>query len=280
MATYEWFRVYNEILGDQKMRGLTGDQFRAWVFLLALANQSAERGTVIVDDPEGLADVLRLQLDELEPTLARFERLRMIERDSDGSITISNFLTRQYDKPSDAPAQTARRKRKSRGVKSVGGDTGAEQGDSLGHADVTPKSCHVTQCHATDTDTDTDSTPQPPSRTIELGMQFDAFWNAYPRRQRMDRDAARREWFLLMNDEQAPEWTALVAAACNYDTATRSDMPRFIKRARNFLSDGTWRSYVPGAVEECVTARDEPSGGPYVPGVEETKKMLAALTGS
>jgi len=212
--------------------------------------------------------------------LARFERLRMIERDSDGSITISNFLTRQYDKPSDAPAQTARRKRKSRGVKSVGGDTGAEQDDSSGHADVTPKSRDVTRCHATDTDTDTDSTPQPPSRTIELGMQFDAFWNAYPRRQRMDRDAARREWFLLMNDEQAPEWTALVAAACNYDTATRSDMPRFIKRARNFLSDGTWRSYVPGAVEECVTARDEPSGGPYVPGVEETKKMLAALTGS
>ena len=281
VATYEWFRVYNEILGDQKMRGLTGDQFRAWVFLLALANQSAERGTVIMDDPEGLADVLRLQLDELEPTLARFERLRMVERDSDGSITITNFLVRQYDKPSDAPAQTAKRKQRSRGAKNVNEDTGAEQDDSSGHADVTPKSRDVTRCHAADTDTDTDSTPQPPLRTIESGMQFDTFWNAYPKRQRMDRDGARREWYRLMNDEQAPDWTAVVAAACNYDTATKGEMPKFIKRAKNFLSDGTWRSYVAGADGACAAAAtDDSASAPYVPDVEATKKMLAALAGS
>lgn len=280
MATYEWFRVYNEILGDQKMRGLTGDQFRAWVFLLALANQSAERGTVIMDDPEGLADVLRLQVDELEPTLARFERLRMIERDSDGSITITNFLVRQYDKPSDAPPETAKRRQRARQRKSEGDDTAAEQGETPCHADVTPKNRDVTRCHATDTDTDTDSTPLPPSREIELGMRFDAFWNAYPKRQRMDRDGARREWYRLMNDEQAPDWTAVVAAACNYDAATKGEMPKFIKRAKNFLSDGTWRSYVPGAAGTCAVAADEPSGGPYVPDVDATKKMMAALAGS
>lgn len=280
MATYEWFRVYNEILGDQKMRGITGDQFRAWIFLLALANQSAERGTVVVDDPEGLADVLRLQLDELETTLERFERLRMIERDGNGTITISNFLARQYDKPSDAPPETAKRRQRARQRKSEGDDTAAEHGETPCHADVTPKNRGVTRCHATDTDTDTDSTPLPPSREIELGMRFDAFWNAYPKRQRRDRDAARREWFLLMNGEQAPEWTTLVAAACKYDAATKGEMPKFIKIAKNFLSDGTWRSYVPGAVEECVTARDDSSDGRYVPGVEETETMLAELTGS
>ena len=145
VATYEWFRVYNEILGDQKMRGITGEQFRAWIFLLALANQSAERGTVVVDDPEGLADVLRLQLDELEPTLERLERLRMIERDGNGTITISNFLARQYDKPSDAPPETAKRRQRARQRKSEGDDTAAEQGETPCHADVTRKNRDVTR---------------------------------------------------------------------------------------------------------------------------------------
>lgn len=108
---YEWFRAYNEMVGDQKMRGLTGDQFRAWVFLMALANQSDQRGIVRIDDADGLADVLCLESEELEPTLQRFERSRMIERTED-EIVLVNFLRRQYDNPSDMPDAVAERKQR------------------------------------------------------------------------------------------------------------------------------------------------------------------------
>jgi DnaD/phage-associated family protein len=110
-VAYKWFRTYNEMVGDQKMRGLTGDQFRAWVFLMALANQSDQRGVVRIDDADGLADVLCLKSEELEPTLQRFERLRMIERTED-EIILVNFLRRQYDNPSDMPDAVAKRKQR------------------------------------------------------------------------------------------------------------------------------------------------------------------------
>ena len=283
MATYEWFRVYNEILGDQKMRGISGDQFRAWVFLLALANQSDERGVVAMDDPEGLADVLKLQLDELEPTLERFERLRMIERDADGSIVIANFAARQYDKQSDTPEETAKRKQKSRQRKSSQKNPPSEQGKQGGHADVTPESRDVTRCHATDTDTDTYSTPLTPlggsgGLPDNHPEEFVQFWQAYPVKQR--KPATFVAWERCLADGATP--SDLIAAARHYADDVKGRPVGKCKLANNFLSEGIWKDYVDGPpdgkriVGGGSEAVDDVPSGRYIPSAAETRQRMAA----
>lgn len=85
----------------------------------------------------------------------------------------------------------------------------------------------------------------------------------------------------------------LIAAAQHYaETVKRQGtVERYIKLAATFIDQETWRDYVqePAQLQDPVvqppqrrqTGRDSPvvlsGSGPYVPGVEETRRRLEAL---
>jgi len=130
----KWFRVYSEIKDDPKMLELDDHQRWLWLCLLAMASESTERGCISGWRKRGLAATLRTDEDRLTETIGLLVDLDMIEYDEENHIiNVTNWMQRQYDKPSDTPTATRERKRQSRQC----------------HADVTPS-------HATDTDTDTE----------------------------------------------------------------------------------------------------------------------------
>jgi hypothetical protein len=131
----KWFRVYSEIKDDPKMLEMDDHQRWLWICLMSLANDSEQRGTILNVRLRGLASSLRTTEDKLRDALELYQELDMAEYDEDArTITLLNFIKRQYDKPSDEPEQTRERQRTSR----------------QRHATVTPS-------HALYTDTDTDT---------------------------------------------------------------------------------------------------------------------------
>ena len=134
----KWFRVYSEIKDDPKMLELDFDQRWVWITLMAMASESGERGVIAYTRPRGLAASLRIEVDRLTETLGLLEELGMVTVE-DGSIRLSHWDDRQYDKPSDTPEAARDRKRRSRA-----------------------RHAHVTPSHATDTDTDTDTDTELP----------------------------------------------------------------------------------------------------------------------
>lgn len=132
----KWFRVYSEIKDDPKMLEMDDHQRWLWICLMSLANDSEQRGTILNVRLRGLASSLRTTEDKLREALELYQELDMAEYDEDArTITLLNFIKRQYDKPSDEPEQTRERQRVSR----------------QRHAGVTPS-------HATYSDTDNTNT--------------------------------------------------------------------------------------------------------------------------
>jgi len=134
-----WFKLHSEIRNDPKMYELDADQRWLFVCLLCVASESPQRGTITDVRLRGLAASLRTDETRLKTTLDTLKDLKIAEYDPDArTITILNWNRRQYDHPSDAPRETAERKRKSRAR----------------HDNVTSAS---RVRHGTDSDTDSDS---------------------------------------------------------------------------------------------------------------------------
>ncbi len=152
MDTMPWLRLYTELIDDPKLRDLTGDQFRDWIYLLCLARKSPNPGTIemSIDDT---AWRLRRPPEALRESLKLFAERGMVEMVEDG-IVVLHFVERQHDKPSDMPEATRDRKRRSRARHA---DAASESRPC--HADVTPMS---RPCHALDRDTDRDTEVPPP----------------------------------------------------------------------------------------------------------------------
>ena len=110
---FPWFRMYCESRMDPKLDALNDREFRIWHKLLCLASESEDRGSVDYLDPEYVAMNLRVGVDELDSAISRMVRLRLIER-TDEHVIFSKFASRQYVAPSDMPAATRDRKRRSR----------------------------------------------------------------------------------------------------------------------------------------------------------------------
>jgi len=162
MSTIKWFRLYPELLHDPKLRRFTTVQKWLWIAALCEAAQSSDRGKLVVADgveytDDDLAHAAGLAPEELEQAQGFIEKcikLKMMERNADGSVTIVNFLERQYDNPSDRPEAVAERVRRSRAKKkSV---TFNQQNDT-----VTKCNDPETNGNALYTDTDIDITPPP-----------------------------------------------------------------------------------------------------------------------
>lgn len=142
-----WLRLHQEARTDKKLCSLTDAQFRVWFNLLCFSGEQPERGRIGFDDMDLLAvEVANGDADLLRETITRLGKLKMLDVESD-AVAFTNFEKRQYDKPSDTPEETRRRKERQRDA--------AKHGVPVGN--VTPSSRDVTRSHETDTDTDTDT---------------------------------------------------------------------------------------------------------------------------
>jgi DnaD/phage-associated family protein len=123
MAKMPWLKLYTEIRTDPKMQALNDLEFRTWINIMCLSAESKVRGVICIDiglayPVEGIARALCINTDELTSCLNTFKKLRMVDVDQDGIITLTNFDARQYDKPSDKPEEVAKRARKCQAKKS------------------------------------------------------------------------------------------------------------------------------------------------------------------
>lgn len=80
---------------------------------MCLANDSRERGVILLD-VEDIAATLDIDEAEYTAFVAKLERKGIVTTRADGGVVLTNWITRQYDKPSDAPEETARRQRDKR----------------------------------------------------------------------------------------------------------------------------------------------------------------------
>ncbi|KUO77225.1 MAG: hypothetical protein APF81_08415 [Desulfosporosinus sp. BRH_c37] len=129
MARLPWLKLHTEIRTDPKMQALSDLEFRTWINILCLSAESKVRGVICIDvglayPVEGIARALFISIEDFTSCINKFEKLRMIDVDQDGIITVTHFDDRQYEKPSDKPEEVAKRVSKCRSKKS--------------NADVTP----------------------------------------------------------------------------------------------------------------------------------------------
>lgn len=113
-----WFRLYSEIKQDRKLRRCNGDERWCWIVILCIASESPERGCLYITDGvpcnfEDIADEAALSPEVVEAAIFKFSDMNMMHQEN-GVWIVSNFLDRQYDKPSDRPEETKKRKQKSR----------------------------------------------------------------------------------------------------------------------------------------------------------------------
>ncbi|MBY0052314.1 DnaD domain protein [Brevibacillus agri] len=177
-----WFRLYPEILKDPKIRRFTTVQKWLWITAMCEAAQATERGKLFIAEgveytDEDLAQAAGLRASEFDQAIGFIDMcvtLKMMERHADGGVTLLNFNSRQYEKPSDTPDKTRERKRKQRSKEAENKKQQASKNVDVteipehipgSHANVTPMSRQVTPGHAIDTDTDTDSDTETDSYT-------------------------------------------------------------------------------------------------------------------
>jgi len=269
VAKLPWFRVYTEIVDDPKMARLSGDQFRDWIFLLALARESEEPG-VIMMSPEDAAWRLRRPPDEFKESLSLFEHLEMITLE-DGRIVVSKFLERQYDKPSDRPDAVRQRVARHR---ERGCNAAVTPSEDRSNAPATRGNA-IDSDSESDSDSERDSDQRPPVGGVSAQANqngyptdFQAFWAAYPRK--VAKKAAFKAWKACRkrppdpDDPSRPPPTTqeLIEAARNYARlcAQRQTPPEKMLHASTFLGPSDrWLDYLQGEEAATLKARDRPT---------------------
>ena len=90
----KWFRFYTEIIDDPKMRKLTGEEFRLFTYLLAIAAEE-EKGGLIPYGEEDISWKLRATPDLVAQTIERCIELRILEKNGTG-LRFINWDKRQF----------------------------------------------------------------------------------------------------------------------------------------------------------------------------------------
>jgi len=161
MPRYPWFRVYNEILTERKierigrMTHLPRVVIRgAWMTILAMANDSPERGCLKWTDDlwiteAELCDDLEMDPAEFAPLLDAFVKMQMVTRHRDGGLSCTNFDKRQFKSDSSTPrVQAWREKQRAQET-----DNGNVSGTLLGNGPDTDTEAET----ETDTEAETDT---------------------------------------------------------------------------------------------------------------------------
>lgn len=160
-----WFRLYNELADDPKIRrvAVMTEQHELiitglWVKLLIIANVSHVRGELrmAIDLPYTLEDIsydVRLPMDQLEALLDAMIRVEMLHKDGDCYV-ITHFFDRQYKSDTDGAERVRRyRQRKAAEKKQAAGDDSSNDYTKLqyhnSNVTVTPPE--------TETESDTDT---------------------------------------------------------------------------------------------------------------------------
>lgn len=130
MADYPWFRVYNELINDPKIKRVARSSGQSkttvigvWVGLLCLASAGNERGCLKISDDiwmsvEDIADELDTTTDLIENLIYQFNQVGMVDLGHMDSVTIANWEKRQgVDAAERARAGNARRQREYRARK-------------------------------------------------------------------------------------------------------------------------------------------------------------------
>ena len=111
----KWFRLYGELLHDRKIARIARTEqlskctvLGAWVGILMLANESPERGYLMLTegiplDTEEIGDALGLYDSDLTYLLGAFIACNMLS-DNDGYLSITNWTKRQF-KSDDSAAR-------------------------------------------------------------------------------------------------------------------------------------------------------------------------------
>jgi hypothetical protein len=108
-----WFKLQSGIRNDPKLKRIPIHQRYAYIVLMCLASESEERGTIIDLEDEDLAFELEMSVEDWKTLKAKFRVKGLIEFDQ-STLTICDWETTQYDKPSDRAEETRQRKREQR----------------------------------------------------------------------------------------------------------------------------------------------------------------------
>lgn len=158
----QWFRIYNTVRHDRKIRKLSDQIFRAWVMLLSLASE--ENGK-IPQDLEDLSHELRLSVGKTEATLQTLLNVGLIEKCDENGYIPHKWHERQFK--SDGSTERVKRfRQKERNVSETLPETGPE------------------------------SEQNRTEQNIDTG--FKDFWEAYPKK--TDWDSAKKVWDTLKVD--------------------------------------------------------------------------------
>lgn len=100
-----WFRWYVEAAHDRKIRRLTPAQRWLFVAMCSAGKESPQLGRLLVSDDEPMTDqeiaeYAAVPLREVVKALPIMERLKMVERDSEGVLVVINLQHRQYESDS------------------------------------------------------------------------------------------------------------------------------------------------------------------------------------
>lgn len=159
-----FFKMYSEILEDRKVQELSGDLFKFWVNILALANRQKDRGTIPA--PCEAAFYLRSSVGEVEANLEALKAAGLIDETPDG-LAPHNWKERQKKVDRTSPERSKRYRQRHASVTPT--VTPASRRDVTPEPSVTSRLRHadrhgtVTQKSRTDKEEDKYNTPQPPT---------------------------------------------------------------------------------------------------------------------
>ncbi|HUW10431.1 MAG TPA: phage replisome organizer N-terminal domain-containing protein [Anaerolineae bacterium] len=171
MTTMPWFRLYNEILSERKierirrMTKLPRVVIRgAWVTLLAMANDSPQRGCLMwtgdlwITEQE-ICDDLEMEPADFAALLSAFKTMEMISEHSEG-MSCTNFGKRQFKSDNSTARVQAFRAR--------------QQGQDQAETEETP-ACNVSETfpsNAPERETDPETDPDLLSHSLADEAQY------------------------------------------------------------------------------------------------------------
>ena len=95
----QWFKMYGgEFLSDPKIQGLSGDERSCWLTILCLASASTIEGRIEFLNLTSLyrmSGVNMITNDNEVDVITKFQQLKMLKKNSDGSIDVINWNKRQ-----------------------------------------------------------------------------------------------------------------------------------------------------------------------------------------
>lgn len=218
----QWFKLYGlEYLSDPKISSLTAQERSCWLTLLCLASVSTTIGTIEFLDVSSLLEKSGIKWDPYHPeewdaakaVLTKFERLKMIVLNDDGSIVLKNWNKRQEHNLTVAE-RVAKTRLKQKNV-------------TMNVTSVTPNKIRLDKIRI---DKDILST----SKDEVAVSLFEEFWKLYPKKELKKR--SQEIWSRKRLDSRFEEISRFIEKALQTDRWKNG----FVKQPPAFLNGECW----------------------------------------